>query len=154
MPDEYNKLPMNMRTYRAGLKKRQGKPTEKEPMKLEAGKNYEVSVEESPEKMQAEFIKHVKGECEIPMPKAEEIIPKEILKDMKITKPVNYGGYDVTAIRHESLGEFYRDVKYKTVDWRAPDGAEVILPAGMWFELADEIPRILAILGVGRCEQG
>ena len=66
----------------------------------------------------------------------------------KITKPVNYGGYDVSAIRHPNLGEFYYDRKYHSLDWRTPDGEETSLHPAMWREMLKRMPEIMDILGV------
>jgi len=65
-----------------------------------------------------------------------------------VTKPVRYGGYDVTAIRKTGMGEFYHDVQYRTVDWRSPEGEEISLFPEEWMKLAEEIPEVLGILGV------
>lgn len=64
------------------------------------------------------------------------------------TKPLNYDGYDVTAIRRDELGEFYHDMKFNCVDWRTPAGDEVSLSPAGWRQLRDELPMILKILGV------
>lgn len=76
----------------------------------------------------------------------------ELLKEepvgMSATKPVNYDGFQVTAIRSESLGEFYYDRKYRSMDWRTNDGDEVSITTEVWHVLADELPKILGILGI------
>ena len=54
----------------------------------------------------------------------------------------------VTAIRHPDLGEFYRDVKYNTIDWRTIGGDEVGMDLPGWTDLAEELPKILKKLGV------
>lgn len=65
-----------------------------------------------------------------------------------ITKPVTYDGLEVAAIRHPVLGEFYRDMKFGTVDWRSPYGDEISIPIGDWLILTKEIRKILNTLGV------
>ena len=64
------------------------------------------------------------------------------------TKPLNYSGYEVSAIRRDELGEFYHDTKFNCVDWRTPAGDEVSLSPAGWRQLRDELPTILKILGV------
>jgi len=54
----------------------------------------------------------------------------------------------VTAIRHPELGEFYRDMKFNTIDWRTATGDEVGMDLPGWTDLAEELPRILKKLGV------
>ena len=66
----------------------------------------------------------------------------------KITKPVNYDGYDVTAIRHPVLGEFYYDRKFNSIDWRTEEGDEVSMAPAMWRELTEQLSKIMEILGV------
>ena len=68
--------------------------------------------------------------------------------EKKITKPVNYDGYDVVAIRHPELGEFYFDKKYNSIDWRTEEGDEIGMPPWLWKKLRDELPKIMAVLGV------
>lgn len=58
--------------------------------------------------------------------------------------------YQVTAIRVSELGEFYHDIKYHCVDWRAPGGEEVSLSPEMWRTLAREIPFILQKVGASK----
>ena len=65
-----------------------------------------------------------------------------------VTRPVNYDGLDVTAVRHPDLGEFYYDQKYSCIDWRTPEGDEVSLGPAWWRQMADELPKILKVLGV------
>ena len=52
----------------------------------------------------------------------------------------------VTAIRTKA-GEFYFDRKYGTIDWRTEIGEEISLTPAHWEELAEEIPRMLKMLG-------
>lgn len=54
----------------------------------------------------------------------------------------------VTAIRMGSLGEFYFDRKYRTIDWRNGTGEEVSLMPDEWRRLAEAIPRMMKLLGV------
>jgi len=72
----------------------------------------------------------------------------------KITKPVNYAGYDVTAIRHKELGQFFYDSRHKTVDWWTDDGDEISMTPRGWKMLIDELPKMLAVLGVDLNDQG
>ena len=56
--------------------------------------------------------------------------------------------WQTAAIRNEKLGEFYYDMKYRTIDWRHPLGDEISLPPEDFAALADMIPQILHVLGV------
>ena len=53
-----------------------------------------------------------------------------------------------TAIRVKGLGEFYHDMKYNCIDWRAADGDEVSMSPAGWKQLIDDLPMILTRLGV------
>ena len=67
-----------------------------------------------------------------------------------VTKPslVTAGPITVTAIRHKSFGEFYRDHDHKCIDWRTPEGDEMSLSLQGWKDLIMELPGLLKILGV------
>lgn len=52
-----------------------------------------------------------------------------------------------TAVSNARIGEFYFDRKYRTIDWRSPEGEEVSLVPEDWKKLADIIPQILHTLG-------
>ena len=72
---------------------------------------------------------------------------------MKDLKPVNIingeeaGDVQVTGIR-TALGEFRYDRPYRTIDWRHEElGEEISLPPEDWKKLAEEIPRVLRLLG-------
>lgn len=65
-----------------------------------------------------------------------------------ITRPVNYMGYDVTAIRSQEFGEFYYDHKFHCIDWRTEGGDEISLSPQGWKNLIEELPHILRVLGV------
>jgi len=66
----------------------------------------------------------------------------------KITRPVSFEGYEVTAVRRKAIGEFYADKKFNCIDWRTEYGEEVSMTPDGWKEFAHEIPHILRILGV------
>ena len=55
--------------------------------------------------------------------------------------------YPVTGIRTD-YGEFYFDRKYNSLDWRTEEGDEVSMSPIAWKNMADELPDILAALGV------
>ena len=67
-----------------------------------------------------------------------------------VTKPslVTAGPITVTAIRHKSFGEFYRDHDHNCIDWRTPEGDEMSLSLQGWKDLITELPGLLKILGV------
>lgn len=54
--------------------------------------------------------------------------------------------FKTTAVWNEHLGEFYYDRKYRTIDWRNPEGEEVSIPPEDWKLLSDAIPMILNVL--------
>ena len=72
----------------------------------------------------------------------------KIKSEPAITAPVNYGGFDVSAIRDPELGEFYHDRKFRCMDWRLEDGDEVSLSIGGWHRLIEKLPEIMKILGI------
>ena len=55
--------------------------------------------------------------------------------------------YLVTGIRTD-YGEFYFDKKYNSLDWRTEEGDEISMSPIAWKNMADELPDILAALGV------
>ena len=81
-------------------------------------------------------------------PSIAEEYKREQAEKQKITKPVNYDGFDVTAIRHHAYGELYRDEKYNRIDWRTPDGEEVSMKPEAWKAFIKDLPRALRVLGV------
>ncbi len=56
-------------------------------------------------------------------------------------------GYKATAIKKDGIGEFYFDKRSGTIDWRNEYGEEVSLLPADWERLAEEIPKMLKILG-------
>ena len=71
---------------------------------------------------------------------------KDSMKDER--KPVNYDGYEVSAIRSEALGEFYFDRKFNSLDWRTAEGEEIGMSPDGWRRLMNELPKIMGILGI------
>ena len=65
----------------------------------------------------------------------------------KITRPMNYMGLDITAVKPPDLGEFYYDHKYGTIDWRF-EGEEISIKPDDWKRLLEWLPTILKVLGV------
>lgn len=66
----------------------------------------------------------------------------------KITKPVNYDGLEVSAVRDPNLGEFYYDHDHNCIDWRNGLGDEVSLPISGWKIMVERLAKILQVLGV------
>ena len=89
----------------------------------------------------------VDGALRIETPEANKI---EIVETPENTKRVikRRGDFEISAIRDAELGEFYYDIKYNSIDWRAPDGTEVSIPPRHWKQLHEKLPQILHILGV------
>ena len=56
-------------------------------------------------------------------------------------------GYVSTAIKKDGVGEFYYDRKHGTIDWENEYGEEISLLPADWMRLAEEIPRVMKILG-------
>ena len=54
----------------------------------------------------------------------------------------------VTAIRYPEIGEFYYDMKYKTIDWRSEFGEEISMMPEHWEMLVKIIPKMMKRLGV------
>lgn len=77
-----------------------------------------------------------------------ELAVAETPEAPKITKPVNYSGFDVSAIRDRELGEFYFDHDHNCIDWRNGLGDEISLGPIGWKILLDRLPKILQVLGV------
>ena len=93
----------------------------------------------------------VDGGLRIETPEAnrvEVVETPEKTKKPKITAPVSYDGFEVTAIRDGSLGEFYYDRKYESIDWRTVGGDEVSMGPVFWRELYEKLPRIMGVLVV------
>ena len=83
--------------------------------------------------------------------KIETKEPEKVgVKAPKISRPLNYGGLDMTAVRDPEgeIGEFYYDTKYKTIDWRTDIGDEVSMTPKCWRKLLKMLPNVLAVLGV------
>lgn len=76
-------------------------------------------------------------------------VPAEVTEEAtvpEITKPINYLGYNVTAVESAEFGEFHRKGDY--VDWETRDGDTVCMTIPEWRELADRLSMIFGILGV------
>ena len=56
-------------------------------------------------------------------------------------------GYKATAIKKDGVGEFYYDRKHGTIDWENEYGEEISLLPADWMRLAEEIPKVMKILG-------
>ena len=66
-----------------------------------------------------------------------------------ITKPVNYDGFEVMALKSPDTGfRFASDPRYGMMTWNTVSGDEVSLTAEEWHKLADELPRALQIFGI------
>ena len=66
-----------------------------------------------------------------------------------ITKPVNYDGFEVMALKSPGTGfRFTSDPRYGMMTWNTVSGDEVSLTAEEWHKLADELPKVLQIFGI------
>ena len=84
------------------------------------------------------------GPLKIETPEAEKVQIVETPEKPK--KPAK--SYTVTGIRTEQFGEFYYDKKFESIDWRTIEGDEVSLSPLGWKNLMEELPDIMAALGV------
>ena len=91
----------------------------------------------------------VDGPIRIQTKKPENV---EVVSEQKPLKKglrgLNNSDFEVSAIKHPILGEFYYDQKFGMVDWRTPEGEEVSLSPKNWKELYLIIPDVMGILGV------
>ena len=66
-----------------------------------------------------------------------------------VTKPVNYGGFDVMAVKSPETGfKFEHDPRYGLMTWRTIEGDEVTKTAEEWHRMAEELPKVLQIFGI------
>ena len=66
-----------------------------------------------------------------------------------ITKPVNYDGFEVMALKSPATGfRFTSDPRYGVMTWNTVSGDEVSLTAEEWHKLAAELPKALQIFGI------
>ena len=100
------------------------------------------------------------GELKIETPEAKKVeiveTPENVVKVIETPqlklKPglrgLNHSDFEVSAIRHPQLGEFYYDQKFGMVDWRRPEGDEISMSPKNWKELYLLIPDVMGILRV------
>ena len=88
----------------------------------------------------------------VEIPEAPKDVCVLAMKPMPAVKSVKHTDFEISAIRN-SLGEFYFDKKYNAVDWRTIEGEEVSLSPAAWRELAEVVPDVLTVLGVGSCAE-
>ena len=80
---------------------------------------------------------------------AEEYRREQAQKEaMKDEKEDERDTWQVAAVRNPKMGTFYYDEKFRTIDWRHPDGEEISLPPEDWKWLGDHIRMILHAMGV------
>lgn len=115
-----------------------GKRGPKQQLQLEPGADYDISVKDAMDNMQ-EAADTFFGQC--------EDMGLKINKPVEV-KPLTYDGMEIAALRHQDIGEFYYDKKFNSIDWRTPEGDEVSMPPVYWKQLADELPKIMRLLGV------
>lgn len=97
-----------------------------------------------PKKEQTPTVK-VDGNLNIETPEANRVTVAEVPEKMK---PVEFGGFEVTAIRDMDLGEFYMDRKRNSIDWRTPDGDEISGAPVFWQKFGERLSAIMGVLGV------
>ena len=104
---------------------------------------------ETPKEVGKAPVVKLSGPLKIETPEAAkvEIVETPETPPTRVIKRIG-GKYEVSAIRVQDLGEFYYDLKFNCVDWRAQDGAEVSLTPAGWKHLTEELPDILSALGV------
>jgi hypothetical protein len=79
-------------------------------------------------------------------PDAVELKPVKDEPKKPGTVPLQYEGFTVRAVEND-YGRFYYDSKFSLIDWTTPDGEEVTWSPECWLEIADMIPKMLAVLG-------
>ena len=77
--------------------------------------------------------------------KVEEVALKS--EDVRITKPTNFDGFDITGLRTE-YGEFHVSCN-GYLFFGANDHDELEMPVDVWRKFASDLPRIMDILGIG-----
>ena len=92
----------------------------------------------------------VDGALRIETPEAKkiEIVETPEKPNKPEVKPLTYDGLEISALRHQDLGEFYFDKKYNSIDWRTPEGDEISLGPAWWKQLITDLPKIMKLLGV------
>lgn len=120
------------------------KPGPKAGRKPASEKKTETVIKGSPE----EVLPKVKltGPIRIETPEANRVEVVETPE--KPVQPLTFAGFEITALRHQDLGEFYYDKKYNSVDWRTLEGDEVSLSPMGWQKMLDDLPKIMKLLGV------
>lgn len=104
------------------------------PVEIETPEAKKVEVVETPELKMG------------PIPKPTENIDVPPLKPG--LRGLNSSDFEVSAIKHPCLGEFYYDQKFNMIDWRTPEGEEVSMSPKAWKELYLLIPDVMGILRV------
>ena len=99
------------------------------PIRIETPETNKVEVVETPENV-------------------EKVIETPQLKLKPGLRCLNHSDFEVSAIRHPHLGEFYYDQKFGMVDWRRPEGEEISMSPKNWKELYLLIPDVMGILRV------
>ena len=89
----------------------------------------------------------IDGALKIETPEANKVEVVETPEKM-ITKPVNFGGFEVTAVRDKELGEFHYSQKFDFITWWGPDREEVSMSPDEWRKFVQRIPDIMGVLGV------
>ena len=80
---------------------------------------------------------------------ADEIMISTEPSEAGITKPLNYDGFEVTALKSPGTGfRFTSDPRYGMMTWNTVSGDEVSLTAEEWHNLAAELPKVLQIFGI------
>ena len=90
----------------------------------------------------------VDGNLNIETPEVNMIQVTEVPEKQKITKPVNFGGFEVTAVRDRELEEFHYSRAVDFITWWGPDREEVSMSPDVWRKFIQRIPEIMGVLGV------
>lgn len=76
---------------------------------------------------------------------------KELEKpeEVTITKPVNYGGFEVCQVRDPKTDDLFSyDRKHNMMGWRTEAGDDVVMTPEEWREFIGKIPTVMEILGI------
>lgn len=100
----------------------------------------------------AEILEKAQEQPEVVLTIKSEDLTREIDETphvSSITKPVNYDGFDVMALKSPDTGfRFTSDPRYGMMTWNTVSGDEVSLTAEEWHKLAAELPKALQIFGI------
>jgi len=154
-PETYKKLPRRLpqrvRTVNKSTAQKIKEPKPEKVVLVEdpgIAEEYRAEQAAKPEGTLADAVQGMTEAADMFFGACEEMgLKMESSEKPKITRPVNYMGLDITAVRAPDLGEFYYDHKFNSIDWRF-EGEEIFIAPNDWKRLLELLPTILKVLGV------